>query len=112
MNVEKLNSYLKIYTYLSERNRIILSKNISYLKQNELVIPEKLKKVGLDEFEVYYALDKLSEKEMFEKQWQFCCSICRKSLGGSGKIWELDDTLECDKCEDSSLVPRLVYKVL
>ena len=112
MNVEKLNSYLKIYTYLTERNRLILSKNISYLKQNELVIPERLKKVGLDEFEVYYALDKLSEKEMFEKQWQFCCNVCRKPIGDSGKIWELDDTLECDNCEDSSLVPRLVYKVL
>ena len=42
MNKEKLNAFLKIYTYLPDRDRVILSKNIDYFQKNEIIALNKL----------------------------------------------------------------------
>lgn len=112
MNKEKLNAFLKIYTYLPDRDRVILSKNIDYFKKNEIIALNKLERIGLSIFDTYYALNKLSEKGMLNKMWQMTCNICKKGIGEvKEKIWELDNSLKCN-CENSELISKLVYKVL
>ncbi len=116
MNSERAEYYLRVYSFMNERDRKIMANEIASVTPGELLATERLESKGLKAFEVYSALSKLSDtyKGDFKLVWQNICPDCKSRIGDMyDKVYELPAEEYCNKCNANKQAERkLMYKIL
>lgn len=115
MTIEKAESLLKIYSFINDRERHILAKEIISTSPGESLDLDKLKQQGLKQYELYCTMSKLADKQVVTKVWQSHCKVCNTKLGlMHNNLYDIEEeNMYCDKCHKTQPVEnKLMYKIL